>query len=352
MLPTPDSSPAAPVELLPLLKRSMQRGRLGHAYLFVGADLKALNNVGESMAQVLNCLQPPETADAGLPLQACGTCVSCAKVHRDEHPDVMRVKPESMLRQIRISQIVRRHDSPARVVHDIVYHKPTEGRWKVVVLEAADRLNSDAANSLLKSLEEPPPQTIFILLSTEPERLLDTIRSRCLWLTLPGDGAVEIGEAEMEWLAQFAEMAAGNERDLFGRYHLLGNLVQILAKLKEKVVADIDEVAQALDREDVPTERNEDEHKASVESEYRLRRAGYLKALQAWLRDVWLCSAGISVELALVPELSPPAAVVGGRLSAAEARENLRILERTQGILHTTVNEQNALEVGLLKLKL
>ena len=343
---------SSPVELLPLLRRSLERGRLGHAYLFVGAELDALKNAGNALAQGLNCLQPPETAADGLPLQACGECVSCAKISRIEHPDVMWVKPESMLRQIRISQIVRRHDSPPRVVHDLVYQKPTEGQWKVAVLEAADRLNSDAANSLLKSLEEPPPQTVFVLLSTEPERLLDTIRSRCLQLTLPGEGAAEIRAAEMDWLAEFAGMAAGEERGLFGRYRLLGNLVKNLSEVKASVVDEMAQAAQENEREEVPVERNEDERKASVESEYRLRRAGYLKALQAWLRDVWLHSAGIDGGLARVPSLATEASAVGARLSPEDAMANLRQLERTQGILHTTVNEQNALEVGLLKLKL
>ena len=99
-------------------------------------------------------------------------------------------------------------------------------------------------------------------------------------------------------------------------------------------------------------ERNEDERKAAVESEYRFRRAGYLAALQGWLRDVWLRSAGISDELALFPDLAAAAETVGTRLAARDALENLRVMERTQGILHTNVNELLALETGLLKLKL
>ena len=147
-------------------------------------------------------------------------------------------------------------------------------------------------------------------------------------------------------------MAAGEERGLFGRYRLLGNLVKNLSEVKASVVDEMDQAAQENEREEVPVERNEDERKASVESEYRLRRAGYLKALQAWLRDVWLHSAGIDGGLARVPSLATEASAVGARLSPEDAMANLRQLERTQGILHTTVNEQNALEVGLLKLKL
>ena len=89
-----------------------------------------------------------------------------------------------------------------------------------------------------------------------------------------------------------------------------------------------------------------------MEAEYRFRRAGYLAALQGWLRDVWLRSANISDELALFPGLGADAQSVAARLAPREALENLRVMEQTQGLLHTNVNELLALETGLLKLKL
>ena len=339
----------------PLLQRSLERGRLGHAYLFTGVDLGELVRSGTGLAQMLNCLEPPQATNEGVPLAACGGCVSCRKIENNKHPDVMLVRPESLLRQIRIRQIVRRHDSPPRVLHDLVNHKATEGRYKVALLEAADRLNTDAANSLLKSLEEPPAQTVFILLSTEPERLLDTIRSRCPRLNLGGDGQRKFGESEISWLTDFATMAASEKKDLFGRYRLLGTLMERLGKVKAYIADDFDEAEEANEHEEIPPElreRNEDERKAAVESEYRFRRAGYLAALQGWLRDVWLRSAGISDELALFPALSTAAETVAARLSPREALENFHVMERTQGLLHTNVNELLALETGLLKLKL
>jgi hypothetical protein len=341
--------------VVPLLQRSLERGRLGHAYLFTGVDLGELVRAGRSLAQLLNCLEPPQATAEGVPLAACGGCVSCRKIEQDKHPDVMLVRPESLLRQIRIRQIVRRQDSPARVLHDLVNHKATEGRYKVALLEAADRLNTDAANSLLKSLEEPPARTIFILLSTEPERLLDTIRSRCPRMSLGGDGQRKFGEPEIDWLTAFATMAAAEKKDLFGRYRLLGSLMERLSEVKTAIAEDFDKAAEENEHEEIPPEqreRNEDERKAAVEAEYRFRRAGYLAALQGWLRDVWLRSVDISDELALFPDLAAPAQSVAARLAPREALENLRVMERTQSLLHTNVNELLALETGLLKLKL
>ena len=91
---------------------------------------------------------------------------------------------------------------------------------------------------------------------------------------------------------------------------------------------------------------------AAVEAEYRHRRAGYLVALQGWLRDVWLLNSGVSADLAVFPDLVKAAEAVAGRLSPAEAAKNLDIVEQTQRTLHTTVQELLVLEVGMLKLKL
>ena len=99
-------------------------------------------------------------------------------------------------------------------------------------------------------------------------------------------------------------------------------------------------------------EQWEEENKAACMAEYRYRRAGFLAALQCWLRDVWLQTSGLGDELARFPDLADSAQKVGGRLTQREAEENLRLVEQTQRILHTNVTELLALEIGLLKLKL
>jgi len=338
-----------------LLQRSLERRRLGHAYLFTGQDLSELEAVGNVLAQTLNCQQPSKLASDGTPLDACGQCASCKKIDHANHPDVMVVRPESKLRHITIGQIVRRPSSPPRVLHDLINNKATEGRYKVALLVAADRLNVDAANSLLKTLEEPPERTVFVLVTTEPERLIDTIRSRCLRLTFAGDGQRKYGVAELDWLSEFAAMAAEGKKDLFGRYRLLGILVERLSEVNKEIETEVEGTSRLNDHDEVPSELRqqwEDENKAAVMAEYRYRRAGFLAALQGWLRDVWLQCSGISDERALFPDLLTEAQTVATRLSVSEAGENLRVMEQTQHTLHTNVSELLALETGLLKLKL
>jgi DNA polymerase-3 subunit delta' len=341
-----------------LLQRSLERGRLGHAYLFTGTDLAELEAVGLALAQTLNCQESPQVAPDGTPLDACGACASCRKIANTNHADVMVIRPESKLRQIKIEQMVRRTGSPPRVLHDLVNNKATEGLYKVALLVAADRMNANAANSLLKSLEEPPERTVFILLSTEPERLLDTIHSRCLRLTFAGDGRARFGEDEQAWLGEFARMAAEGKKDCFGRYRLLGTLMARLEEMKSVIETEVEEASPLHDHDEADPELREqweNECKAAASAEYRLRRAGYLGALQGWLRDVWLHSAGVSSvngDLALFPNLDYTAEAVAERLSPADAAANLRLMEQTQRTLHTNVQELVALETGLLKLKL
>ncbi len=352
-MPLADFSTQANV--VALLQRSLERGRLGHAYLFMGEDLPELEAVGLALAQTLNCLEPPQAASDGTPMDACGACESCRKIDNTNHADVMVIRPESMLRQIRMEQMVRRPGSPPRVLHDLVNNKATEGLYKVALLVAADRMNANAANSLLKSLEEPPERTVFILLSTEPGRLLDTIQSRCLRLPFAGDGRLRLGEEEQAWLGDFARMAAEGKKDCFGRYRLLGTLMARLEEMKSVIEEEVEEASPLNDYIDADPDLRkqwEDECKAAASAEYRLRRAGYLAALQGWLRDVWLHSTGVSNELALFPELDYTAEAVAERLSPADAAANLRLMEQTQSTLHTNVQELVALETGLLKLKL
>jgi DNA polymerase-3 subunit delta' len=223
------------------------------------------------------------------------------------------------------------------------------------MIVAADRLNIQAANAFLKTLEEPPAKSILILLSTEPQRMLETILSRCLRLNFAGDGGVKLADNQLAWIQSFSEMAASEEGGLLGRYRLLGNLLAKLAEIK----AGISETLTARsplekydDAESALRDKWEDELSAAIEAEYRRQRTDLLAGLQWWLRDVWLKKLTTTQELFCFPQLAPAAGSVAGRISQAEAMENLRIIEQTQRLLGSNVQEALALEVGLLKLKL
>ncbi len=328
-----------------LLQRSLERGRLGHAYLFTGDQLDDLERLARVLAKTLNCQQPVRGAHGSAAIDCCDACASCRKIDNDSHADVHWARPESRSRVITIDQM--------RELMREIQLKPTEAAYKVTVIAGADRLNPQAANAFLKTLEEPPPKSVLILLSTEPQRLLETILSRCLRLNFAGEGLRKPDAAMSEWLAKFSEAAAVEHRSLLGRYSLMDVVARRLAEIR----AGVEEALKArspLERyEDVEKdlrERWEDELTAAIEAEYRRRRGELLLAMQWWFRDVWLHTLGAGRELASFPELG--AEEVARRVTSRQALENLQTMERTQRILHTNAQEALAIEVGLLKLHL
>ena len=369
-----------------LLQRSLERGRLAHAYLFTGRQLDRLEGLARTLAKTLNCLHPAKRG--GVAVDCCDRCLSCQKIEHGNHADVFWVRPESKTRVIKIGQIVRREDSPSRVLLDAVNLKPTESQYKFGIIVAADRMNDQAANAFLKTLEEPPPRSVLILLTIEPQRLLETIVSRCLRLKFAGDGPQHLAPAQMEWLATFSEMAAADQKSLLGRYRLMDVLLRKLNEVK----ASIDETLTARsplekyeDAEEGLRDKWTEELKAAIEAEYRRQRADFLLALQWWLRDVWLQTLGegrgsksevrsagtavkegagtlttINHQLSTIDSteslLAFPQLVgtrrVAERITPEAAMENLRIMEQLQRWLGTNAQEVLALEVGLLKLHL
>lgn len=141
-----------------LIKNSIAKNRLAHAYLFAGPDGVGKKTCAQIMARTLNCMEGEA--------EPCDACRSCTK---EFHPDIHLIEPKGA--SLRIDQI--------RELQNSVAYKPYEGKWKIYILEDADKLTEAAANSLLKTLEEPPPATAFILLTSKIDKLLPTIRSRC-----------------------------------------------------------------------------------------------------------------------------------------------------------------------------
>jgi len=330
-----------------LLQRSLHRGRLGHAYLLTGNQLEELEEVARNLIKTLNCLEPVQDGDAALATDCCDACLNCRKVTSGNHADVRWVRPESKSRSILTDQI--------RSLISQVNLKANDARFKCAVIVGADRMKVEAANAFLKTLEEPPPGCVIILISTEPQRLLDTILSRCLRLTFGSGGDVRFDPRQLELIESFARMAAENGNGLLDRYLLLGEVLAMLEAVKAEVTAQL-EAASPLQRyDDVDNklrEQWENELKAGIEAEYRRHRGELLLALEWWLRDVWLRTLDLGEELLQLDAFDEFSGRVAERIHPDAALENLRIIEGTARLLHTNVQEALALEVGFLKLKL
>jgi DNA polymerase-3 subunit delta' len=325
-----------------LLQRSLARGRLGHAYLFTGQQLEELETLARTLAKTLNCEHPLLTD--GVATDCCDECLSCRKIENANHADVHWARPESKSRIISIDQ--------TREITREMQLKPTEARIKVAVISGADRLNVQAANAFLKTLEEPPQKSVLILLSTDPSRILETILSRCLRLNFSSETAQSLTAEQSYWLQQFSSAAAAEQKSLFGRYRLLDSLLQRLGAIRTQVDEHLSARSPLEKYEDAEKdlrEKWEDELKAAIEAEYRRRRGEVLLLLQWWLRDVWVHTLVIGEQLLHLPQIAG-AEEVAKRITPRQAQENLAVLEQTQRLLYTNVQEALALEVGLLKL--
>jgi DNA polymerase III subunit delta' len=330
-----------------LLQRSLARGRLGHAYLFCGHRIEPLETLARTLAKTLNCASPPGGQRPGQPPDCCDQCLSCRKTDENAHPDVTWVRPESKSRIIRVEQV--------RDLIRTVNLKPTQAGFKVGIIAGADRLKVEAANAFLKTLEEPPPKSILILLTTDASDLLETIVSRCLRLNLPGEEGRSQDDPLLDWLPDFAATAVREHGSLLSRYRLLSVLLKKLEQLRAEIEKQLEERSPIERYDDLEPELKakwEDELKAAIEAEYRRQRAELMAGLQWWLRDIWLQRMPAGATTLTFPRLESSLKALAERVSAPDAMENLRIMERTQWLLDTNVQEALALEVGLLKLKL
>jgi DNA polymerase III subunit delta' len=187
----------------------IRRGRLGHAYLFVGPEGVGKKLFATELAKALLC----EASDAAEVLDACDHCPACAQVDAESHPDFQSIGlPED------------KHEFPIDLMQQLIGHlalKPARGKHRVAIIDDADDLNEEAANCFLKTLEEPPPRSLLILIGTSPDRQFATIVARCQLIRfapLPKELVAErlVSEEVVSNLAdgkRLAEMADGSLGD-------------------------------------------------------------------------------------------------------------------------------------------
>lgn len=250
-----------------LLLRSVERGNASHAYLITGIDHIGKSTLARILAQALNCVEQPGF---------CGQCRACKLIAAGKHPDLHLVAPEGNALKI---------DQVRALQHDLAL-APMEGRCRVAILEGMDRATPEASNALLKTLEEPPPHVVVVLIAPEAELLLPTIVSRCQLIALRPLSAEAVRAALVErWKVD------GERAETLA--HLSGGRLgwAVMATLDESLLA---RRAQWLDDLMRLTGQGHVERFAYAETLSSDPRAARetLQLWQTWWRDVMLLASG------------------------------------------------------------
>jgi len=284
--------------LVELLARSIAGGTLPPSLLFTGPTGGATKRQAAlAVAQTLNCLDLRQVTDAGgqQMTDACGVCASCVRIQRGVHPDVVIVEPGDT-GAIKIDQI--------REVVERAAYRPFEGRRRAVIIDEADALMAPAQNALLKTLEEPPSLSVFILVTTRPDMLLPTVRSRCIRLLFTEPGAEEI-DVDAREIAQNVLVRASTTTDPGRR---LEGAKELLAKTGQGGAADRDQLS------------------------------AHLKAMASLLRDVEVLATGADAALAnpdakpALERLVPSFKGDRGLAAFAAVDRALEALDRNSGV--------------------
>jgi DNA polymerase III subunit delta' len=263
-----------------LLSRAVARGSVPPSLLFAGPEGVGKRRVAIALAETLNCLQP--TTGDGLERDACGTCAACRRIARGTHPDVIVLEPGDS-GTIKID--------PVREIIDRAQYRPFEGRRRAVIVDHADALTDDAQSALLKILEEPPSGSVFLLVTSSPDALLSTVRSRCPRLRFGPLSPGEIADAlkrDHEYGDAEARAAAADADGSLGRA-----LEAEAADLTEARSTAQQWLTQAARSGDLSTRVQMAQSlfdKKSVPAVDRARLAACLRALSSLLRDLGILS--------------------------------------------------------------
>lgn len=310
---------------LDYLRRAQERDRLAHAYLITGAAGSGKRALAANISHLVNGAAP----DA---------------VFAGSATDVHLAGPESKSRRIVIEQI-------RDLEHALQMQARGRGR-KVAIISEADRMQPQAANAFLKTLEEPPNNSLLLLLSDIPEVLPDTIISRCLTLQLAAPAGMELAPEENELVELLDAVADKKTAGVHAAYQLAQGFSRLLsalrASIQERNAANFkgEEARYRNTTDGAWLEQREEHFKALSESAYVRRRAQLVEVLFLWWADVLRASTGVTERD--LPRAKKTTDAVAARLTTAEVLQRIRRLEELRDQLNRNIQEALALEVAFL----
>lgn len=305
--------------IIEMLRSQIRTGRVAGAYLFAGPEGVGKRFLAINFAKALNCLKGSD--------DSCDACTSCRKIDNRNHPDVQVIEPSG--NWLKIDQI--------RTMQRRASFRAMEGKYKVFIVLKAERMTDEAANSLLKTLEEPPSDTIFILIAVNVSMILPTILSRCQMFRFHRIPRETIVRALKERFLLSDTVAT--------RIALLsGGKVETALKMAENPGSVRGEEIPKILREIEPLELFKTAEELSSNPEK-------LDLLLTWYRDLMLVKEGLPPEEITHPESWERLREISKRIPKRRILDSIRQIMRTRDMIRHNVNAMLAMEVLCLRLR-
>lgn len=321
------------------IMRAFEHGRLAHALLISGPR----DSGKSSLAAKVSWLLQGKTR-SGTDLFGEAIVSEPLPLEEQECDSVQILRPEKKSRIINVESI--------RDVETRLHMAVEQGTWKIVIILDCDRMNLQAQNAFLKTLEEPPNNTLLMLLTSQPQALLPTILSRCVQLPLMGktDYRAHGGDALIDTMNRVAAAAFGTP---WGALTIKNCFTEVLDQRKREIENHEDLLYSGEKKHYAQTtdgswlKERDEYHEAAKRSTYLAERSRYFDIMMAWMADALRCKAGATCED--FPEVSTLIARLAEAESTASLLRRVEALEDLRETLETNASEQLAIECGFLK---
>jgi len=289
------------------IRNSHRSGRLAHAYVIVGSPRGNALQFSESLLKLLFCTSTEKP---------CNHCTNCHLIESHKHVDTLWIEPQSKARQIKADEV-------RGLVHRMT-QTSFEGGWKAGILVSAECMNPTSANILLKTLEEPPPKTILLLITDSPQALLPTIISRCQKIVLSEGKA---GAEDALWSAPLMKLLRElPPSDGLDAARLAGRLKAILDTVKAEIA---DAVEEELGGDDEALDESKLKEVLDARTNARLKevQADIFRVMLDWHRDILMLVSKVDDEHLIFSNDRNVLAAQANQHAPASALQAIQVVE-------------------------
>jgi DNA polymerase-3 subunit delta' len=343
-----------------ILRNALSEDRVSGSFLFIGPPRTGKATAAREFARAALCEDPQPGPDS------CGVCFSCRAIEHGKHPDVRAVQPAGPSRILRMPQIwprdgVRDFPPESALLHDM-HFAPVRGKRRIFIIEEADALNDDTANSILKVLEEPPPYAVFILTAPEADSVLPTIFSRCQTVRFRALPAAQIEQAlvsrmlasdkEAAFLAAMSQGRIGQAMEMASDHSLrtARETVLLIAEQLSTTRLPIHALKLADDLRKAGSKLASAKKDGDAEGGSRQASVAVLEILAHWHQDLLALSSG-SAEGALINrDHAQTLSAIAVGLSSATILAALDLILTVRDFVERNANGQIAFEALALRL--